>query len=284
MTSLTDGIAVRGVSLSQSVSLRSEFTGGDNPSTTFLFPVLSARNIVIDGRSFDDELVISREPGQSPFMRTQGITEIGCIVVRQEALRRAADMLYGHEFPKIFHCPASFVPPDRERLEALRSAYLSASRIPQQHSIAALNSVGKTGIRSVRDNVVASLLEVLVDSQVKRDHLAHQRQTAHMARIDRLIEEHRDEPIGLQKLCEEAGIALRTAESIIRNRSGMTALQYLKRRSLAFARENLLQAGPETTVTQVAMQHGFFHLGRFSGFYRSVYGELPIATLKRGIW
>jgi len=36
-----------------------------------------------------------------------------------------------------------------------------------------------------------------------------------------------------------------------------------------------------TTVTYVAMDHGFFQLGRFSADYRRAFGELPSVTLLR---
>jgi len=168
-------------------------------------------------------------------------------------------------------------------MAALRHAYLCVNGILQGHSHARLSQLEQTLIKRLRESVVIALLEALVGGEVKRDHLAHQRQTACMARIERLIDERREDPIGLQDLCEGAGLALRTAEAIIRNRTGMTALQYLQRRYLAFARESLLRAESGATVTKIAMQNGFFHLGRFAGFYRSIYGETPSTTLLRAM-
>lgn len=102
-----------------------------------------------------------------------------------------------------------------------------------------------------------------------------------MAKIERFIGEHRDNPARLQKLCEDTGLALRTVGSIIRGRLGVSAHAYLARRRPAFVRQHLLNPNEATTVTRAAMHFGFPHLGRFSDFYHQICGELPFTTLRR---
>jgi AraC family ethanolamine operon transcriptional activator len=120
-------------------------------------------------------------------------------------------------------------------------------------------------------------------SRVKPDHRARQLQTASMARIERFLDDHREHLTGLQDLCQGTDLALRTVETIIRDRTGMTALTYLLQRRLAFAREALLHPELTTNVTSVAMRFGFLHLGRFASFYQKTYGELPSLTMARAL-
>ena len=61
----------------------------------------------------------------------------------------------------------------------------------------------------------------------------------------------------------------------------MTPQQYVKARRLNAVRRSLLDSDCEQgiRVTDVALDHGFSHLGRFSGEYRRYFGESPRETL-----
>jgi len=50
----------------------------------------------------------------------------------------------------------------------------------------------------------------------------------------------------------------------------------------ASSRDDLLRLDGDVSVTNVALRYGFSHLGRFSSYYQSAFGEAPSVTLRRG--
>lgn len=60
----------------------------------------------------------------------------------------------------------------------------------------------------------------------------------------------------------------------------MPPTRYFRCRALNNARQRLIDS-PQgvVTVSDVAVEHGFTHLGRFAHRYEETFGELPSATL-----
>ncbi len=83
------------------------------------------------------------------------------------------------------------------------------------------------------------------------------------------------------KIAAELRVSLRTLELGFRAVHDCTPNEFLRRVRVNKVRETLLAAHASTSVTEVALANGFFHLARFSAYYRQVFGELPIQTLRR---
>jgi transcriptional regulator GlxA family with amidase domain len=60
-------------------------------------------------------------------------------------------------------------------------------------------------------------------------------------------------------------------------------MRYLRNARLDKVRETLRRTEHETSVTEIAMQWGFTHMGRFSVEYRRRFGECPSQTLSRSV-
>jgi AraC-like DNA-binding protein/TolB-like protein len=62
---------------------------------------------------------------------------------------------------------------------------------------------------------------------------------------------------------------------------GLPPLAYLRRHRLNVARHELLKAGSDEAISDIATRCGYLHFGRFAGDYRRLFNEPPSATRKR---
>ena len=86
----------------------------------------------------------------------------------------------------------------------------------------------------------------------------------------------------LSELCATANVSERTLQYAFQDIMGMSPLTYLHRLRLHRARDELRKAkSGSTTVTNVAMNWGFWHFGEFSRTYKNCFGEVPSVTLKQ---
>ncbi len=89
-----------------------------------------------------------------------------------------------------------------------------------------------------------------------------------------------DGPLSLIEVCGTLGVPLRTLNAASNAVLGLPAAAYLRGRRLNRVHAEL-RRGTATSVTEAAMRHGFWELGRFAASYRSTFGEPPSRTLGR---
>lgn len=115
--------------------------------------------------------------------------------------------------------------------------------------------------------------------------LAEPDQQAHPGRIVRracaLISEHHGEALTVGDVAEALRVSVRTLQDCFRRELQTTPTAYLRACRLDAAHRTLRSAAPGVSVTTVALEHGFVHLGRFAADYRSRFGESPSTTLRR---
>jgi len=96
------------------------------------------------------------------------------------------------------------------------------------------------------------------------------------------VEDHLDADVlpTIVDICAALGVSERTLRYAFHEYVGMSPVAYLRIRRLNHVRSVLASSDPrDVTITQVAMRYGFWHLGRFSGDYKLMFGEAPSVTL-----
>lgn len=98
---------------------------------------------------------------------------------------------------------------------------------------------------------------------------------------EELMRARSDEPLSMAEVAREVGVGLRSLQLAFLEVRAMGPRDVLLQIRLERARERLQVAGPSDTVTCIALDCGFAHLGRFPAAYRIAFGELPTETLAR---
>jgi AraC-like DNA-binding protein len=93
------------------------------------------------------------------------------------------------------------------------------------------------------------------------------------------IEANLNTAITIGDIVQAANVAGRTLFRHFQDVRGTSPMRYIRELRFEKARQALLRADPEGSVTDIALRFGFGHLGRFSVEYRRRFGELPSATL-----
>ena len=135
------------------------------------------------------------------------------------------------------------------------------------------------GLEQALGEAMAACLDTGDPAHVR---VAHRHHAMVMRRLDEVLQAETEGSLYLADLCKAVGCSPQTLRACCREHLGMSPKRYLLLRRMHFARRALRRANLErTTVTEIATNCGFWELGRFSVAYRSLFGEAPLATLRR---
>ena len=95
-----------------------------------------------------------------------------------------------------------------------------------------------------------------------------------------LVELRLSQPLAVAEIARDIGCHRRTLELGFRKYLGIAPKQYIRQRRLRECRRRLQAAAPGTTVSDIALACGFWHMGQFGKDYKYQFGELPSATLR----
>jgi AraC-like DNA-binding protein len=137
-------------------------------------------------------------------------------------------------------------------------------------------------VRALEQEIIHMMIRCLTEGEPAGITAGGRRHDLIIARFEEYLEAHPDTPLHLVEICAAIGVAERTLRAACREHLGMGPTRYLNLRRMHLVRRALTRADrSRATVTQVATDHGFWELGRFSVTYRALFGESPSETLRR---
>lgn len=128
--------------------------------------------------------------------------------------------------------------------------------------------------------IVASKMLTLMGNNVLREHLACSNST--FERVIDYIGRNLQTDINVQSLADQARISVRSLYALFEKHLSITPQRYIREQKLL--RIQACLADPSCNVrnvTELALDYGFVHLGRFAEHYRKQFSELPSDTLRR---
>ena len=90
-------------------------------------------------------------------------------------------------------------------------------------------------------------------------------------------------PVHISEICTQFGVSRRSLHRAFDETLGIGPVSFLRHKRLCNIHTALRECAPDrVTVSEVALQHGFTELGRFSQYYHALFGEYPSQTLRGG--
>jgi len=127
---------------------------------------------------------------------------------------------------------------------------------------------------------ISIMVVCLGSGDVRERSAGHRRRHAIVRRFHAALEESRGRALYLPELCAVVGVSQRTLRRCCYDQFGISPTRFLLLRRMHMARRALREAAA-SSASEIAMQFGFWHLSRFDGVYRFLFGEPPSSTLSR---
>ncbi len=232
---------------------------------------------VFNGFALRSGDMVFHSRGERMHQRSHGPCDWGLIFLEPEHLASYGKALTGRP---ITSPPASkILRPSRSEASRFLSLFKQACRLTETRA----KLIERPEIaRALEQEMLHAIIHCLVADEADDHPRGRHHHAAVMNRFEEKLSQRVDQRIHIPALCAEIGVAERTLRMCCAEFLGVSPTRYLLLRRLNKARSALRRADPLTaSVAQVARNHQFLELGRFSVSYRTTFGESPSTTLQR---
>jgi AraC-like DNA-binding protein len=262
------------------------------PAQTFLSFPLGTTSLVSEGFVLRNGDMVLHGRGESAHQRSNGACQWGLIALSPGRLESCSKALTGRQVvaphaSRILHPAAADVSRFRHlfrqacHLAEARNKFIERPEVARAleqellHAVTNCVAVDGTG-RNPKNHNPRNYNSRNYNSRTRHNHAVV------MGRFEESLSKHTDEKLTMPELCAEIGVPERSLRLCCTKFLGVSPMRYLLLRRLNKVRSALRHADPSiATVAEVARNHQFRELGRFSVTYRTVFGESPSVTLQR---
>ena len=232
-------------------------------AATALVPLPGTRGL-INGRQLSDDRIILLAPNIDLHAVTSSGAEIWSIHLATNLLDESLDI-------------------DRLGTQVIEARSDSLAEFRQ-----AIRFALETDHESVLDHLdthFANLFQKLLSSDApasrsERYNRRHKRKA--LVRAMEFIEARLATPLRMDQVCTYANVSRSSLERLFRSEFQQTPSSYIRARRLDAVRRELTGGlDISKTIADVAITHGFTHMGRFSSTYRRQFGRLPSEDILR---
>lgn len=136
-------------------------------------------------------------------------------------------------------------------------------------------------LRSLEASLTVAMVACLSGGVDQKPHYGQLRHHQIMLRFKEWLDLNSERPVYLQEVCTALNVSAPTLRRCSEEHLGMSPMHYLWLRRMNLARRELRRHDSSTSVTETAMEFGFWHLGRFASEYNALFHEAPSQTLAR---
>jgi AraC-like DNA-binding protein len=232
-------------------------------------------SLVRGGVEMQPTNIVRHGEDQEYYQRSSGSARFGAMSLAVEDMAAIGDAMAGIDLtpPK----DALTVTPSPSAMAKLQRLHAAAGQLAEDAPEIIAHPEAARGLEQA---LIEAMVDCLGAGEVREDRSALRHHATILGRFRRAVEENPAQPLYIPELCKAIAVSDRTLRVCCQEQLGMSPKRYLLLRRMHLARRALRESAPSaTTVTEIATRYGFWQFGRFAGEYRSLFGELPSATL-----
>jgi AraC-like DNA-binding protein len=243
------------------------------------FPVGDQPSLIWGGQRPRAGEFMTFGPGHRTHVRTLGPCRWGAIWLSAHTLTNHFHELTGRtlKIPPVAQLWRPRLTVGRRLLQLHGAAIHAAKSRPEI-------IVDKRAAHGMEQQLIEVLIECLSAGPLDEKSSARHRHQEILVRFEELLRTRQEQHLRAEQFGEALGVTDRLLRRCCAEGLGMSPTSYFRLRALHRVNHILRNQDPgSTSVSDVARCHGFLQLGRFAATYRSLFGELPSATLSRNL-